>query len=378
MLISRPDYYKEFQCTADQCEDTCCAGWQIVVDPKSLEKYKHVKHSFKSRIRKGVDFQEGTFRQKDEKRCAFLNDQNLCDMYIALGSKSLCKTCRLYPRHIEEFEGVREVTLSLSCPEVAKILMNRLEPVAFQTVEVKGEEEFDDFDLFLYSELLDARDVIREILQNRSLPVEVRGGLFYGIARDMQRRINNQELFSCHDVFEKYQKPQAEQFVRNKLFEIKEQQEKLFVFAKKRFRLLYELEVLKEEWDLLLIETDKKLFLDHTAQEYMQLTEEFNKWIAENQFPWEIQKEQLLVYFVDTYLCGAVYDGDVLAKAQMALFSVGILEDLLKIRWLRNEKQMDVEDVIELVYRYSREVEHSDENLKKMERMMPITNGVYC
>lgn len=35
MLYTRPDYYKEFTCTAKQCEDTCCAGWQIVIDSAS-------------------------------------------------------------------------------------------------------------------------------------------------------------------------------------------------------------------------------------------------------------------------------------------------------------------------------------------------------
>ena len=42
MLYTIPDYYKEFKCTADKCEDTCCAGWQIVIDDKALNKYKKV------------------------------------------------------------------------------------------------------------------------------------------------------------------------------------------------------------------------------------------------------------------------------------------------------------------------------------------------
>ena len=40
MEITRPDYYKEFSCIAGACPDTCCAGWQIVIDDKSLKKYK--------------------------------------------------------------------------------------------------------------------------------------------------------------------------------------------------------------------------------------------------------------------------------------------------------------------------------------------------
>ena len=144
MQYTIPDYYKEFTCIADKCEDTCCAGWKIVIDKKSLNKYKHVKGKFWFTMLKSVDWIRGIFRQDKEKRCAFLNDCNLCEMYANLGEKSLCKTCRLYPRHVEEFEDVREITLSVSCPEVARILMEKKEPVRFLTYEKEGEEEYDE------------------------------------------------------------------------------------------------------------------------------------------------------------------------------------------------------------------------------------------
>ena len=44
MLIVYPDYYKDFSCIAGDCEDTCCAGWEIVIDPKSLKRYVSVQH----------------------------------------------------------------------------------------------------------------------------------------------------------------------------------------------------------------------------------------------------------------------------------------------------------------------------------------------
>lgn len=378
MIYSVPDYYKEFHCIADACEDTCCAGWQIVVDKKSLKQYKHVTGAFRKRMQKGVNWRNETFRQDKEKRCAFLNDNNLCDMYIALGANSLCRTCRLYPRHIEEFEGVREITLSISCPEAARILMNRTEPVSLRSVERDGEEEFEDFDLFLYSELLDAREVIRGILQKRELPIDVRAGLVYGLARDVQRRINRQELFSCGEVFGKYQKSSAEKFVREKIEENKKNPSKTFHFKQEQFRKLHKLELLKKDWEFFLLEAEQKLFLNHSAKEYQEISEAFCRWYREQKFPWEIQKEQLLVYFIDTYFCGAVYDGEVLAKAQMALICTDMIEDLLKTRWLGNEKSLDMEDVIEVVYRFSREVEHSDRNLKRMEAMMPGENEMFC
>ena len=40
MLYTVPHYYRKFQCTASACTDTCCAGWQIMIDDKSLRKYR--------------------------------------------------------------------------------------------------------------------------------------------------------------------------------------------------------------------------------------------------------------------------------------------------------------------------------------------------
>ena len=72
MLYTIPNYYKEFKCIADKCEDTCCAGWQIVIDEKALRHYKKISGSFKSRLRRSVDWKNKVFRQDKEKRCAFL------------------------------------------------------------------------------------------------------------------------------------------------------------------------------------------------------------------------------------------------------------------------------------------------------------------
>ena len=42
MLYTIPDYYHEFSCIAGACPDTCCAGWQIVIDSASMNlDYEH-------------------------------------------------------------------------------------------------------------------------------------------------------------------------------------------------------------------------------------------------------------------------------------------------------------------------------------------------
>lgn len=368
MLYTIPDYYKEFSCVADACEDTCCAGWQIVIDEKSKKKYKKVKGPFRRRLHRCINWKEGVFHQSDDKRCAFLNDQNLCDMYTALGSKSLCKTCRLYPRHIEEFEGVREISLSLSCPEVAKILLAKKEPVKFLSFEKEGDEEYEDFDLLLYSKLADAREVMIEILQDRTMPVVLRSGLVLGIAHDMQGRINRGEIFGCDEVLEKYQTEAAKEFVTKKIAEWMNDPLRRFDFSKKNFLLLYQLELLKEEWFVSLKETEHLLYKNE--KEYTVVCGDFEAWVKDCLPDWEIIREQILVYFLFTYFCGAVYDGRIYGKIQMAAASLFYIEQMLMARFVKNEGYLYEEDIQDIVYRYSREVEHSDENLEKLEKLM--------
>ena len=77
----------------------------------------------------------------------------------------------------------------------------------------------------------------------------------------------------------------------------------------------------------------------------------------------------VLVYFVFTYFCGAVYDGNVLGKVNMALVSVYNLYEMLVAKWTEQGRRLERKDIERIVYQYSRELEHSDENLERMEKM---------
>ena len=367
MLYTIPDYYKEFTCIADKCPDTCCAGWQIVIDEKSLEKYKKIKGDFRWRMLRSVNWRNGTFRQKKDKRCAFLNDRNLCNLYLDQGENGFCKTCRNYPRHIEEFEGVREVTLSVSCPEVARILMERMTPVTFISAENDKEEEYEDFDPFLFSILEDARNAMLRILQNREIPLRERTVLVLAMAHDMQIRIQRENMFACSDVIEKYEGANARAFVK-KYLEEEGAKVREIAYGAPMFRKLYELELLRESWEGLLQETEEILY-QNGENEYSKIKEAFAAWKAEHP-EIEIHLEQLLVYFIFTYLPGAVYDGKIFAKTQMAVYCVWMIEELWMARRWENGGTLSQEEIIQLVYRFSREVEHSDENLKLLESMM--------
>ncbi len=369
MIYTTPDYYNKFQCTADKCKDTCCAGWQIVIDEDSMTKYKNFKGDYIWKVMACVDWETGTFRQDNHKRCAFLNSENLCELYKNAGEDSLCKTCRDYPRHIEEFEGVREITLSISCPEVARILMECMEPVKFVTEEkpeIEETEDYSDFDPFLFSILEDARTEMLAIIQNRQIPIKERALLVLGMANDMQGRVNRSQMFDCSQVIKKYGTEKARNFVKNYLAQKDRATEEKV--TREMLDKLYKLEFLREDWEKVLHSTQNNLFF--TMQEsYAQLRKEFELYKQENPDV-DIHLEQIFVYFLFTYFPGAVYDGEIFAKAQMSVYCTWMVELLWMAHWISNGKVLDKQKMTQLLYQFSREVEHSDENLKKLDKMM--------
>ena len=60
--------------------------------------------------------------------------------------------------------------------------------------------------------------------------------------------------------------------------------------------------------------------------------------MEKDSFDWEIPMEQLGVYFLFSYFCGAVYDKEIRACVQLAVVHTWLLREMLTACWLRNEK----------------------------------------
>ena len=128
MKYIMPEYYGEFRCLDKNCPDSCCKGWQISIDAETLKKYSNLEGPFANRLKNSVDWENGCFCQY-QGSCVMLNEQGLCDIYTEAGPSMLCGTCRDYPRHREEYEGVVELSLSLSCAEAARIILEHTGPL---------------------------------------------------------------------------------------------------------------------------------------------------------------------------------------------------------------------------------------------------------
>lgn len=362
MYYRKPHYYDKFSCTAEQCPDTCCAGWQIVIDENSLEKYSNVSGDFGIRLLNSINWREEIFEQY-EKRCSFLNAENLCDIYKELGADALCDTCRLYPRHIEEFENLREFSLSLSCPVAAKMILQCQESVRFLEEEDEKEEceeDFEDFDFLLFDCLLEVREKLFSIVQNRTIPIEKRMYCVLKIAKNLQTALDEGELFERDFMaeIELCLQEKAEDFSGN-LYEIVQ------AFRKDLLRL----EVLREEWKTNLKAADNLFQKGETwyVEKRDRYKAEIKNTIGQEQ--WDIYKEQLLMFFLYTYFCGAVYDDMIYSKGVLSVISVFWIEEITFWSWAADEGQIEEKNLLETAYRYAREIEHSDENLNLLEEI---------
>lgn len=374
MKYLKPHFYDKFICTAGDCPDTCCAGWQIMIDEESLERYGKEAGEFGRHLRNSIDWEKECFYQNN-RRCAFLNEENLCDLYKALGPDALCDTCKSYPRHTEEYEGLRELSLSLSCPEAAKIILSCKEPVRFLEEETDEEDDFEEFDFMMFSQLEDTRDVLFSILQNRSISLTLRMEVCEQLAESYQICMEEQREFDIDNLLrecKRYQKEgHLQEFVLKCLAGKGVNAASLHQWErqKEELQILRHLERLRPEWNQVLDGADKWLYKT-TKENYHQICNEFHEMyglLSIHKEEWENIGEQLLMFLVYTYFCGAVYDDMVCSKMELALFSVRWIQEFLIVRWLENGKKLFMKDVEEISWRYAREVEHSDENLNTLE-----------
>lgn len=345
-----------------------------MIDEDSLERYGKEPGEFGKILRNSIDWEEECFYQNN-RRCAFFNDENLCDLYKTLGPDALCDTCRMYPRHTEEYEGLRELSLSLSCPEAAKIILSCKEPVRFLEEETDEEDDFEEFDFMMFSQLEDTRDVLFSILQDRSLPLTLRMSASEQLTEGYQTCIEEGRQFDVDDLLRECERHHKEgtlnEFVSKYLPEkgVHASAFHQWERQKEELKVLRGLERLRPEWNQILDGAQKWLYREN-EEKYHHICEEFHQKygaLSIHKEEWENLGEQLMMFFVYTYFCGAVYDDMVCSKMEMALFSIRWIQEFLIVRWLENGKTLSMKDVEEISWRYAREVEHSDNNLNTLE-----------
>lgn len=269
MKIVKPTFYKNFKCIAGDCPDSCCQGWEVDADSDSLEYYKTLDNSLE--IKKRIDsvlskdeFDNTIFTLAPKKRCPFLNDENLCDMHIAIGGEHTPYTCRTFPRFIYDFGATREIGISFSCP-VASDMMYNTESFDFETEVNSDLPTLNDIDAEKYFLLYKGRAEA------------------YKIAKDKNKSIRER----LNDLLD------LGVLLQEKLLPYDEGGDDIAFFD-----VFKNPELINPEWK--------------------EKVENFSlKQVSDTQ-----SNENILMYFLYKYLMQAVYDDDALSKIKMAVIGV--------------------------------------------------------
>lgn len=301
MKLIAPDYYADFHCIADRCRHSCCIGWEIDIDTETMKQYRSVPGPFGKRLQDAVfeDEAGAHFRLDSRERCPMLNERGLCDLIINLGEGMLCQICADHPRFRNFFTGRTEIGLGLCCEAAAQLILAREKPVTFLPLEDDGkstplpDEEAD---------LLETRAGLITLLQNRTLPLEVR----------------------LHKVLAAVSHPLPENV---------------------RWAEVYRsLERLDSAWDEAL---DKLEHTDITAAPIPPAL--------------SLPLEQFAVYMMWRHLPGALDDGDIPGRAAFCVLSVLLLAALCS-----QTADCSLNHLLEWARMYSAEIEYSDENMEAL------------
>lgn len=367
MKVRTPDYFDEFQCIADKCEDTCCAGWGIVIDNESYKKYLSIEGKFGEELRSKIinEEDENLFLLNGD-RCSFLNENNLCDIYKELGSDGLCYTCRQYPRYLEEFGNLREIGISLSCPEAARIILRRKDKVEFKLIENNEEiNSYNDINPNIYINLMQCRKIVFNILQDREIDLKYRCTLILNFINEVQERIDNNDINSIKDIKEKYLNKEYIYDIISSFKKFNNKLEEKYLNTYKVINTFKDLKHIKPN-DVLGLENSLRYFWqnEEDINIYSSLHIDFNKYYIENEYKFE----QILVYYIYRYFMKAVFDYDVLAKVKFALISFIIIKELSVIRYFENKEFLD-EDIVDIAHTYSKDIEHLEENVEVLQEL---------
>ena len=141
--------FKNFCCKKGKCDNSCCKGWQIDVDKKTLEKYSALISSFDgvtadkdkakiiTKLKTCVDYKNGKMKMQ-KGVCPFLNSDGLCEIIIHFGKNYLSYICKHHPRFISEFSDRIECGYGLACEKATEMLFNLNEPLRIFKVQSKS------------------------------------------------------------------------------------------------------------------------------------------------------------------------------------------------------------------------------------------------
>lgn len=371
--ILKPFYYDDFKCIGGQCIDNCCGNnWRIDIDEKTYKKYKKLKGEWGKKINSNISrkrsnpnyLQYGKINLKNNK-CSLLSEDGLCTIHGSLGENYLCNTCKKYPRDIKKYGEIYERNLSISCPEVARYIIKSKDNFSFNLEDEKLSDLDKDYIVNnkynekLYNILWDTRSLAMEIIQFKEIEIWKRISFFKMLTDKVQNIINEKQYDNYEEILNNFREQVTNINVINSLdkicvisdVKVKFIQSALQVRANKGINNENFNNLIKEYNDLF----DKNIDFKRNVENIIKTEEEFNVYLKEQ----ENILENLIIYLIYKYFMNALYTKDLNAEVNNIILSYAMIKILLLARYNKNNKELNEEDFVEVIYLFSRNIEHN-------------------
>ncbi len=368
MKYRMPSYYKQFKCVADKCPDTCCAGWAIVIDDKTYDSYMQLDGDKGEYVRGHIDKEEKVYKRNGV-RCSFLNDNNLCELYINVGEDKLCKTCGRYPRHFEEYGNLVEAALSMSCPIAAKMMIDAKEIDRFLVKQDEKKSRYSaEVDEHLLEALLKVRRDMFKLMADRTVSVWERATRILELGEIIQPAVYEYEKLGWRKYIGKNRTRVLDSITTNQVIPVSLTRDDLDAYGliQQFMDMLLGLENINDAWPEMISDVQTTLYKDIEKEEYIKLHQEFSEYMNDRQYEYE----HIITYFLYTYFLGSVYDYNVQAMVKLAVLCGIIIREMGLCQWLHNGKEFTVDEQVTIAYLFSRQLEHSENNMLSLEGLL--------
>lgn len=136
----QPRHVGSFACTGPACEDNCCTGWTVHIDKKTFNAYRQVKQPMLAerlatqvkRVRSlNSEIQYARIEMDATTQACPFMEEKLCSIQREMGEDKLSDTCATYPRSNRVMGRQHEQSLTLSCPEAARLALLQADAMDF-------------------------------------------------------------------------------------------------------------------------------------------------------------------------------------------------------------------------------------------------------
>ena len=367
MKLRVPFYYNEFHCITDRCNDNCCVGgWEIDIDQETYDYYMNLEGELGDSIRKSiVTNEDGEYVFKlNNGHCPLLLDSGLCRIHSELGQEHLGVVCSQFPRYSEYYGDIKETGIGLACEEAARIVLSKDEAFKFDESELdeemtKDSEYNEEFAMLIF----EARDKVLDLLDMNELSIHERLAVILEFSDRMQQFINEDDNEGLSLVVSGFDKGDIESTLLslNSVYEDGGYDNLTETEGIRNIIYAYEdMEVLNEVWNRDIKDVIFKFHENLSEEEYYTYNSRF--FALQNDRMKEYKN--LLQYFVFRYFAKSIYDHDVLSKAKMLVTNFFVIKEMDMAKWIDRGRDFTVEDQLEVIHVFSRQVEYSEENME--------------